>query len=793
MKIPIQLVIKKQLFFKLKLLLLILILPSVHFAQNNTQTIPPEKKLDNLSTKKDSSILDSIYVPETDPRLYSIIYEERNKNSRWEPVWWLDTMRYEKPLFDDETHIREIKDNSKKKYHYKTKRSKFGFIKGRRDIRDSVELQNNYEKEARRWDSPKYEQTQLYDVVDIKSKLIIQFDKNAMARNENLSGNISLAAWINNKPIEVAPYSMIGKEREKIGLNSKPPKEISENLIRLMAETKELVRRTGFVNSIFDLYREYLSVRPDTVPTEIIKIVLERYENVLNEIPGKDTISLNDFYKDNPMVFENIWEYVFSYLPSEYLIGYDIFRGTPNSTVNGLYLFIVDINANWSSIKNKLTKRGNFYDYYNENKYKQYQEGEAFYIYNESKVAQVQAIDSLRFQEFNELKFAQFKRKLNLISKYLDFFSNPAHGETQDAFLTLIGMDKIYFKHLSEILKGDNEELQKIKDYKELIEKEPDSINYNKLLLLYNIQQTLIKISSFEGSELHKLLSKAGYSNDFFLKQIKSKDIERFDDFRDWSNNNNKANYSSTLYFDSLQNNGLEKAPYLFENFDVLSQLRTQLARKAGETIYQKLWYATIDLNYSRAEDGDELKIAILWYGPDKSVANVDTTQAVELVTAQFKLKDTGWKVKVSDSFLLINRINEELLRDNYPLNPYDFKPTGGFSLLWTYHNNKKKYRYNHYLKRHERIDPFMKFIKWMEPSIGINVSAMDFDTTKPYGIGAGPIVGLFRNKIFVTAGYNFHVDREQPWYWGIGFSFANVTAGGVELSEENKAKIQGN
>lgn len=69
----------------------------------------------------------------------------------------------------------------------------------------------------------------------------------------------------------------------------------------------------------------------------------------------------------------------------------------------------------------------------------------------------------------------------------------------------------------------------------------------------------------------------------------------------------------------------------------------------------------------------------------------------------------------------------------------------------------------------------FLKFLHWLEPSFGINVSYLDFRTDRDFEFGAGPIMGLFQNRIFLTTGYNFNVNGESPFYMGIGFSFSNI------------------
>jgi len=69
---------------------------------------------------------------------------------------------------------------------------------------------------------------------------------------------------------------------------------------------------------------------------------------------------------------------------------------------------------------------------------------------------------------------------------------------------------------------------------------------------------------------------------------------------------------------------------------------------------------------------------------------------------------------------------------------------------------------------------PKNRFFTKFEPSLGINISYLDFDTEKDIEIGAGTSIGLFNNLIQFTVGYNLNVERNNI-YWGIGFSFINI------------------
>jgi len=148
------------------------------------------------------------------------------------------------------------------------------------------------------------------------------------------------------------------------------------------------------------------------------------------------------------------------------------------------------------------------------------------------------------------------------------------------------------------------------------------------------------------------------------------------------------------------------------------------------------------------------------------------------LATAKFLVKKTRWHLDVSESALLIHRIDEELLRLGYPISPSNFKPTAGANMLWSYYNpyrTTERIKPRGKYKGQYRQYDFLKFLHWLEPSFGINVSYLDFRTDRDFEFGAGPVMGLFQNRIFLTTGYNFSVNGESPFYMGIGFSFSNI------------------
>ena len=231
------------------------------------------------------------------------------------------------------------------------------------------------------------------------------------------------------------------------------------------------------------------------------------------------------------------------------------------------------------------------------------------------------------------------------------------------------------------------------------------------------------------------------------------------------------------------------------EDPNAYNTIRDEFALHAGQEIFKRLVYATIDLSKANIKDGDELLISVVWINSDGNVKSStnDKTNAVHLATAKFVIQKVGWQVDFPESFLLIHRMDEDNLRADYPLSPSNFKPTAGASMLWTYYNPHRtaaRIKRNYWLvakKNRGQLKEygFVKFLHWLEPSFGVNVSFNDFRTDRDIEFGAGPIIGFFRNQIFATVGYNLSVNGESPFYTGIGFSFSKV----YDRIKENAAK----
>ena len=177
-----------------------------------------------------------------------------------------------------------------------------------------------------------------------------------------------------------------------------------------------------------------------------------------------------------------------------------------------------------------------------------------------------------------------------------------------------------------------------------------------------------------------------------------------------------------------------------------------------------------VSLDEARAKDGDNLKLTVRVQNP----ANAGTGNKVPFYVA---VKRYGVKLHWASSFMFLKRTDitaADLIPDanGNALTDVNFAPSPGVSYGFTY------------FKRGDGGGS--KFIRTLAPTIGVNVSFMNFNDpgfdlstgmfTNTKGadvqVGTGPIISLFNNKLhFIPIGWNLNVDRKRR-YWGIGFGF---------------------
>lgn len=326
--------------------------------------------------------------------------------------------------------------------------------------------------------------------------------------------------------------------------------------------------------------------------------------------------------------------------------------------------------------------------------------------------------------------FAQ--RNLKELDAYFDKFL-ASDRTTLNALLLELGRDSQFLLSIS----------QRIKNAQSSISEILESLSIIKTDLLDDGQISI-------GNKL----ALKSISNEFpyWLDQF----VSIYSELHDFAENEKNE---ATSYFQLRDNQNISWTDCQLDSKNSLSDncWAEYLAYRASQQIYKKLHIGKLQLKSRDIADNSILTIQAIWH--------TDPDQPPQLLPiATFYLRRLGWNLIPSESALLVDRINDDLVGSNPNISPSNFKPAAGASLLWTYSKGRLVKGKNE-----------LGFLGSIEPSVGINVSYLDFSTSKDFEVGAGLMVGLFSNKLFFSYGYNFSAEGIAPGYLGIGFSFLNV------------------
>lgn len=338
-------------------------------------------------------------------------------------------------------------------------------------------------------------------------------------------------------------------------------------------------------------------------------------------------------------------------------------------------------------------------------------------------------------------------QRVGLIINYLDSFESAGEDAT-NTFLSLINKDPVQYKSMKNLLLSEENNLKRITvPTYEVNNETMDSILVKNYQLIYDCSHDLYELLNFKGSTLANIV------NHFAIKNNVS--------FKDFTN-----------YEDDAVGNELD---FWNKTLDTaFLDISDSLSLIAGRIIYKKLIYATIDLGKSGAKSGDVLDLYLTWILDTKKDSSANSPR---LPIGKYYLRETGWKLEVADMFSLVKRINEPI--NDPTVSPSNFKGAGGAVLLWTYNKEDKGIST---IKDSSGIVVKVRRKNWiansLEPSIGLNVSYLDFSTKKDVEIGTGLQIGLFHNKLFFGYGVNLHMwsPKQSPYYYFLGFSFAKLS-----------------
>lgn len=729
-----------------------------------------------------------------EPRQYVTIYEKKKLNSTPQPIWYLE----KKP-------------------------DKLGRIKFRET---PVNLEKFYGKQE-------------FAIVDSKAILEVKFDQEILAENIDFYGNISLRANVGDRKIEVAPYFVTGQQQKSYGVNSKPIKEIADYFLSLMIEaTKARSLYKNFEDDIQRMIQESRPLDKNTQTRLIssirnLKLYLERaYDedsliahnrldlDVIKEImDGRGIPFILDHVISNPL-------YLFLHDNSNrrFKVG-ELTRELESLEIQ---LTGTEIRKKWELNPDSLTEKNELWqkflsasrkcwtymDYISASGDNSLEAFLGFTLINKLDFQNIKSIlrSSIEYletyQRFEDLALARGKHAeidFYLLRLIISINNLKTNGSVIDKLLEDRNLNPDFISNDSpinriprcdEIDSDVSFDFKKI-DWEDVKEEVLPYVNSLDTVFKTPIKSFLNDSNGFipddTSDTLFQFVQSLITQNEFqrgnrvqdglwgqTTKQSIDRALLRFNISADNLNDAQLIALFLYLYEDygmrdleilqvgiPLWNENncyeqiiwrlLEKGDDTVLEYDFYNKITSELARLAGLALYNKLVYATIDLGKASLNSGDFLEISVMWYNIN---GYSEEENGIALATAKFLIKDTGWALDASESALLIERINENLVTQN--VSSSNYKPTAGASLLWTYSTDK-------------RGNQLTKILKWFEPSIGLNVSYADFDSTKDFEIGVGPIIGLWQNKVFVTYGKNFRVGGKSPYYFGVGFSFLNV------------------
>jgi hypothetical protein len=587
---------------------------------------------------------------------------------------------------------------------------------------------------------------QKFKVIDNEGFLNIFFKKDSLAANFNFKGNISLEAYLKGKDgerkIEVAPYSLVGVERKAIGIESFAPTTVAQLLFNTIISIKRTI-----VSVDFEPYQQNMTDIANSIDDSI---VFRQAFNALEAINNTN---------DTTIVVKNSYESAIQLINSRI----DTVSDKISNFRKVLDALISDISyKKYKTIKTELN---------------------TYLTQLHKNIILKNGIGTKSI--YGEMSF--LLKDLELINKYLAAFEKAGTDAVQ-AFLTLASKDEINFNFLKKSLIDQESLLSKIVKTAEDRKTQSSLLTQENLNLALNIMKDLRVFAFIEGSRLDTLVNKYVLKGDvtknaesikFELEELNGRDVSKNSYskyFKYYGKSRSKTdttiNYDPNNFSRYIRLRLLEKD----KSFEVFKQ---ELSVMAAEIIYRKLVFASIDLGKSGAQPGDILYLNVVW-------KNIDGTDPSDknsslLPIGKYYLRQTGWKTEIAESFYLVERFNEPPVADPN-LSPSNFKGAYGASIMRTFYYNENFER-----------TAGGRFLNWLQPSFGFNISYIDFYKNKDIEIGAALQLGLFKNVFFFGSGINLHgirgVEKKSAAYFMFGVSFTNIAAKFKKTNHDDDSK----
>lgn len=169
----------------------------------------------------------------------------------------------------------------------------------------------------------------------------------------------------------------------------------------------------------------------------------------------------------------------------------------------------------------------------------------------------------------------------------------------------------------------------------------------------------------------------------------------------------------------------------------------------------------TIDLNDTPADRGDELIVRAELFTTDEN----DEEDVLLWTKKTFIVNRFGITDSFSSHLIFVNRLGSGQTQD--PDTNFDPAP----SASWTLHNR---------IRPDVNAKPFEKLYRFLDPGVGINTAAMDFEDEN-FQIGVGGHLTFFDDLLIFGYGYNLQAETDHDYFYlGIGVLEALDTVGNI-------------
>ncbi len=540
------------------------------------------------------------------------------------------------------------------------------------------------------------------------------------------AGKISLAARIADRPIEVEGYSEVGKNRTVVGTTGMPPHKFILNMKLFQYKINRLLLDLSKIEE-----KLKLKLIQDDEQTKLL-----RYYNEVKSISRILKIFMSD--SSTATAIFKVVKASPTYIEDSSLVLDEIISKS-ESNISRIQQNPSEISSSADYLKAAIEQDSTKITLKN-NELNQYQSALRNITGEKKNISEIDLRLKQLKEEQKEIEgnLKKYEAKITEIEARFAISSDDEKKALRD--------EQINLAQSIEIMKDkDKENKANVAKYEELTQQINERLRKLGSQAKFDELQKSVETLTTEIADLNKSVNtnmsklaslSEGYSNGEYLKFFR----QTYQLIKDLEEN---INYDVKHH---------QKVSKIEIDQEDLNQYWNEPRRKSAyKEIYKNLTEGQIVIRKIDAKPGDVITIELLYY-------QFQADKPVSYTIAEIYVGDYSWNTTVADSFLLVKAMNE---KSSSNVSPSNFKGAAGVSLFWS-KNPRPEQGYNW----------FYKNLSW-----GVNVSYLDFDTTKDFEVGVGPIIGFFDNRIHIGLGYNLNSEGSfsNKTYFFLGFSFAKI------------------